>query len=253
MGLNVANKILYFGDTAIDQAGAYLSGIMAHCGIEFEYVASDAAMDTDLLSEDVAGIILSDYPAENISEEAFCKIVELVQNGVGLLMLGGWESYVGQNGGYQKTVLRDVLPVSMMDGDDRLNMSVPCLIKKECEHEILGDLPFDEKSTLVGGFNEIAAKEDALTVLSVQSFDAKFIEGEFVFEKANKYPLLVTGKYGRGNVAAFASDVAPHWVGGFVDWGKERVVSQANGSIEIEVGSEYVSFFENLIRWMSNL
>jgi hypothetical protein len=50
-------------------------------------------------------------------------------------------------------------------------------------------------------------------------------------------PLLVTGQHGAGRVAAITTDVAPHWVGGFVDWGDARVAAQADGAPAIEVGN----------------
>ncbi|MBM4074350.1 MAG: hypothetical protein FJ267_01740, partial [Planctomycetes bacterium] len=70
----------------------------------------------------------------------------------------------------------------------------------------------------------------------------------FHWEPANEeFPVLVTGRYGNGQVAAFASDVAPHWVGGFVDWGDRRVKAKAKDAAEIEVGSYYARFWQTLI------
>ena len=59
----------------------------------------------------------------------------------------------------------------------------------------------------------------------------------------------MVGRHGRGRTAAFTSDVAPHWVGGLVDWGPERVGTQAPEANDIEVGSHYAEFFTRLIRW----
>jgi hypothetical protein len=49
-----------------------------------------------------------------------------------------------------------------------------------------------------------------------------------------------------------ATDVAPHWVGGFVDWGDQRV-AQAVANDGIEVGNWYARFFRNLLVWTGNL
>jgi uncharacterized membrane protein len=63
----------------------------------------------------------------------------------------------------------------------------------------------------------------------------------------------VLGKLGKGRTAAFLSDVAPHWVGGFVDWGPRRVKSKAPGAAEIEVGSYYAQFWKQLLAWVGRL
>ena len=58
----------------------------------------------------------------------------------------------------------------------------------------------------------------------------------------------------RGRTAALATDLAPHWVGGLVDWGDgERVVAQAPGSWPIEVGNFYAQFIANLLTWTGQL
>jgi hypothetical protein len=46
-----------------------------------------------------------------------------------------------------------------------------------------------------------------------------------------------------------ATDVAPHWVGGLVDWGAQRLAACAPGSVAIEVGSDYAELLARLVRW----
>ncbi|MHC5115638.1 MAG: glutamine amidotransferase, partial [Planctomycetota bacterium] len=70
------------------------------------------------------------------------------------------------------------------------------------------------------------------------------------FKESRSYPLLVLGDYGLGRTAAFASDVAPHWVGPFVDWGNKRIKARADGSQTIEVGNWYAEFFANVLQWL---
>jgi uncharacterized membrane protein len=72
------------------------------------------------------------------------------------------------------------------------------------------------------------------------------------FTEENRDVLLALGGCGDGRTAAFASDVAPHWVGGFVDWGVERITRTVAGG-EVEVGGFYAAFFANLIRWTGRL
>ena len=76
--------------------------------------------------------------------------------------------------------------------------------------------------------------------------------GDFEFSAGAESPLLVVGECGRGRTAALATDVAPHWVGGLVDWGDGRVVQEVNAGA-IDVGNLYARFFRNLLVWTGRL
>jgi uncharacterized membrane protein len=247
-------NILYLGDTALDQAACYLAGVMTHDHISFDYLPSNRKVSTELLQADYKAVILSDYPSANFTADQLKLLAGRVHTGLGLLMIGGWESYTGPNHEYTGTVLKDVLPVIMQPSDDRTNCSQPCLVEKVRDHAILGDLPFDQCPPGVGGFNKFQAKPEGNVVLNARRFKVWRETAEFKFKPSEeKIPLLVTGKFGEGRVACFASDVAPHWVGGLVDWGDGRVAAKAEGSIDIEVGSWYARFFANLVRWTAGI
>jgi len=248
----MSKDVLYLGDTGLREAASYLAGILSHFRIPFDYFSSYEPFDSGWLSRDYGAILLSDYPAENFTGNQLHALAAKVKNGLGLLMIGGWESFSGLGGGYTHTALKEVLPVVMQDGDDRVNSSSPCLIEKNTDHPILAGLPFAEEVTGVGGYNAFRAKEDSQTLLSLRPFQVRRTASQYHFSEKETAPLLVVGSYGRGRVAAFASDVAPHWVGGLVDWGQTRVKAQAKGSIEIEVGSHYARFFANLVQWVAN-
>jgi uncharacterized membrane protein len=247
-------QILYLGDTAIDQAACYLAGVMTNDHITFDYLPSDAKFSTNQFEADYQAVIISDYPSANFTAAQLALLAKRVQAGMGLLMLGGWESYTGLNREYTDTVLKDVLPVVMQPTDDRTNSPQPCLVEKIRDHEILGNLPFDACTPGIGGFNKFQAKTDGEVLLNARRFKVWRENGEFKFQPSDEtIPLLVIGSYGRGRVACFASDVAPHWVGGLVDWGDGRVKAKAIGSVDIEVGNWYARFFANLVRWVANL
>jgi uncharacterized membrane protein len=247
-------QILYLGDTALKEAACYLSGIMTHFGISFDYVPSDRKVESTWLEKDYKAIIISDYPSANFTAEQLSKLADRVRGGMGLLMLGGWESYTGFGGNYHQTLLRDILPVKMQATDDRTNCMQPCLTEKTMEHEIINKLPFDACPPTIGGFNLFETKENAQTILSARRFKAWRENGKFHFEPyVQATPLLVAGNFGQGRVAAFASDVAPHWVGGLVDWGDSRVKAEAAGSVGIEVGNWYATFFANMVRWVGKI
>ena len=48
----------------------------------------------------------------------------------------------------------------------------------------------------------------------------------------------MVGRHGYGRTAALATDVAPHWVGGLVDWGDQRITQKVTED-SIEVGNWY--------------
>lgn len=246
----MAANVLYLGDTSLHGAAGYLAGVMTHEGLGYDYHASNEAFCGAWLSPECQAVILSDYRSANFSDAQVEDLAERVRHGMGLLMIGGWESFTGHGGDYGRTSFRDVLPVTMQEADDRMNNSGPCVVVRDIKHPIVADLPFDEEAPVVGGFNRLGAKAHAVTVLSVHTFSAGASGQGVRFKPLEIFPLLVLGRFGRGQVAAFASDVAPHWVGGLVDWGKDRVEAQAPGAGPVEVGGHYARLFANLVRWV---
>jgi len=65
--------------------------------------------------------------------------------------------------------------------------------------------------------------------------------------------LLVVGSHGQGRVTAFTSDAAPHWVGGLVDWGDQRLTACADGANPIEVGNWYARLFVQMVAWTARI
>jgi len=246
----MGKSILYLGDTTLKEAGSYLAGVMSHHNISFDYLPSDQRFVDSLLNNKYQAVIISDYPAENFSTEQINTIVEQVAAGMGLLMIGGWESFTGAAGQYTDTKLSQVLPVIMQSKDDRVNCFAPCLAEKMKEHEILGSLPFEENTPSINGFNRLKSKPDSNTILLARRFKASYVNGNFtVTSLEDPDPLLVVSSYKQGRVCAFATDVAPHWVGGLVDWGNSRVKAQGPGANPIEVGNWYAALLANMINW----
>ncbi len=243
-------KICYLGDGRLDGAASYLAGIMLHAGLDFDHVASDQP-PPDAEAGAYALYVVSDYPAANFGAEKMARVARCVEQGAGLLMIGGWESFHGRLGEYHQSPLAAALPVVMQSSDDRRNFAQPCLLNKTADHAILAGLPWDEPPG-VGGLNAFAAKPAAETLLTAATFAAGRAGGQFHFSPGERWPLLVVGRHGRGRTAAFAANVAPHWVGGLVDWGDRRVVQDIPGGF-IEVGNWYAQFFQNLLVWTGRL
>ena len=244
-------RILYAGDTSLTTAASYLAGILTRSGLAFDYVAGDQGAGP-LLAAPHALYILSDYPVNRWREGELALLRQRVADGAGLLMIGGWESFRGAAGGYDGTPLAEVLPVEMAEADDRVNCPQPCLVEIAegmADHPILAGLPFDRPPG-IGGYNRVSPRLATTTLLSARQFEARLdCEGRFDLRPGAAAPLLVLGGLGRGRTAAFTSDVAPHWVGGLVDWGDRRITARAPGAEAIEVGNWYAEFFTRLVRW----
>jgi len=243
-------RVLYLGDTRLQEAAGYLAGVMSHYGISYDYHPSDAAFQGLWLTDEIGLVILSDYPAVNFAKDQLQRLAAAVNNGLSLLMIGGWESFVGLEGGSQETLVAEILPVTMQTADDRMNLYGPCLVKQCQPHPIVQDLPFEQEIPAIGGFNCFTAKANTDVVLTSVQFKATYQDERIRFEQGVESPLLVLGSYGAGKTAAFATDVAPHWVGSLVDWGDQRVSACAPGANPIEVGSWYAAFWKNLIGWL---
>lgn len=247
----MAGKICYLGDGSLNGPACYLGGIMRHFGMPFDHVRSDEPPPAAFADEPYALYVVSDYPAARFGEAAMTHVAARVQQGAGLLMLGGWESYFGRLGEYHRSPLAEILPVEMLQSDDRRNYAQPCLINKVADHPILDGLPWDRPAG-IGGFNAIRPKPGAQTLLTSVQFAVERTSGGWTFTNGDEAPLLIVGGHGAGRTAALATDVAPHWVGGFVDWGDRRVVQEIAGDA-IEVGNWYAAFFRNLLAWTGNL
>ncbi|MDO4550161.1 MAG: glutamine amidotransferase [Planctomycetia bacterium] len=252
-----SEKICYLGDDNIHMAAAYLAGIMTHYHLPYDRVDSGNSPPPDFLETEYAAYVISDYPAKNFSDAQWAHLVNAVKNGSGLLMFGGWESFHGRLGEYHHSPLAEILPVLMEETDDRRNYAQTVFIipaKDQENHPILAGLPWDTPPG-IGGYNAFLPKPDATVLLEGVRFKILFQKGnsdagvQVGMDLEEVSPVLVTGTYGEGNVAAFASDVAPHWVGGFVDWGKTRVMQEIPDAGFIEVGADYAQFFCNLLHW----
>lgn len=145
-------------------------------------------------------------------------LADYVHEGGGLLTVGGYMSYAGFAGvaGYGRSVLAQALPVEVATSDDRIERpsgAVP--VAQESDHEVLRGVSSDWPALL--GYNRLRARETAIVPLMVDD-----------------HPLLALGDWGRGRVAAFASDCAPHWASEeFLSW------------------DSYGTFFSNVLAWVA--
>jgi uncharacterized membrane protein len=224
---------------------------MTHAGLVFDHLRPEERLTPAFLARDHALFIFSDYPRARVSPAVERALLERVAGGVGLLMIGGWESFHGAAGEYVGSALAEALPVVLRTADDRINCPQPCLLEQVADHPVLEGLPWDQPPG-IGGFNHVRVRRGGRMLLAARVFQACRRDGDYLFRPGRAYPLLVVGAHGRGRTAAFTTDVAPHWVGGLVDWGPERVSAAARRGSAVEVGSYYARLLTNLLRWLSS-
>lgn len=124
---------------------------------------------------------------------------DYVAQGGGLAMIGGYLSFQGINGSarFKGTPVEDVLPVTIMPVDDRIEMPEGMRPEAVGDHPILDGI--DGEWPLVLGLNEVAAKPDAI-VLAQASADYRNV------------PFLAVGEHGKGRSLVWTSDIGPHWL-----------------------------------------
>lgn len=115
--------------------------------------------------------------------------------GGGFGMIGGYMSFQGIEGkaNYRNTALADILPVQMLDGDDRIEapQGVSPVLNSGTSPIVSG---IEGSWPALLGYQRFVAKPHAVTVASFEND-----------------PLLVVGEQGEGRSLAYASDIGPHW------------------------------------------
>jgi uncharacterized membrane protein len=132
--------------------------------------------------------------------------VEAVREGKGLMLLGGWLSFSGEmgKGGWNRTGLNELLPVSCLDHEDLVESTEGFTAKKS---DRKGNGPLDtldlESFPPILGYNKTLPHPEGDILLTV---------------KQTGDPLLAVRNFGNGKVLAYMSDPAPHWGCNFVFW-----------------------------------
>lgn len=129
-------------------------------------------------------------------------LAQWVRDGGSLLMVGGYLSFQGieAKANYRNTALARVLPVEMEVGDDREETPQGVKAVLLDNHAATVGLPTTWPEVL--GHHRFVAREGAVVLATV-----------------GDYPLLVVDDEGAGRVAAFASDMGPHWLPAeFLEW-----------------------------------
>ena len=163
-----------------------------------ETAAELAQYDAVILSDITSNTLLLDPDMMfncHIHGNRLEAIRQYVEQGGGFVMIGGYMSFAGINGcaRYNMTPLRDVIPVKIMNYDDRIDtpQGVAPVITKP-EHPILNGVESPWPRYL--GYNYLEEKP-----------------GTEVLARMPDSVGLACAPYGKGRAVATAFDALPHW------------------------------------------
>jgi uncharacterized membrane protein len=225
-----------FGSVTYELGAGHLVAALQDSPFELVYMPSHiAARDFPMQLEELqqySAVILSDIGSNTLllhpdtwlrgrpTPNRLKLIREYVRTGGGLIMMGGYYSFQGINGGarYRGTPVEEVLPVNILPYDDRVEVPegfTPEIVGSQ-DHPILRGLGTEWPILL--GYNELRLKQSDGVELLAKTPD-----------EVGGHPLLVVGRYGAGRALAWASDVGPHWLPEeFATWpGYARLWKQA--------------------------
>ncbi len=130
--------------------------------------------------------------------------VESVKAGKSVIFLGGWLSFTGEmgKGGWGRTGLKEILPVTCLDFEDLVESTEGFHASAVEDGYGFSGIDWTGFAPILG-YNKVKPREGFHTLLYV---------------KETGDPLLTSGKLGKGKVMAYMSDPAPHWGCNFVYW-----------------------------------
>ena len=157
-------------------------------------VISDAPADSFLLAPDTL--------AGKIVPNRIAVLGDYVRAGGGFAMIGGWMSFGGFHGKahWAFSPVTELVPATILPHDDRVEVPEGVVPLVAAEHPVLAGLAPDWPDFL--GYNRVTEPS-----------------GEVLLSFPNGDPLLVVDREGKGRVAAFTSDILPHWGSPrFIEW-----------------------------------
>ena len=200
----------FFTSSYEEGGGAFIAALERE-GHDVEFMPNHVASERfpatadELAAYDV--VVLSDIGANTLllpprvfahgqaMPDRLAALADWVRGGGSLLMVGGYLSFQGieAKANYRATALADVLPVVMEVGDDREETPHGVRPHVVARHAAVARVAPELPPIL--GYQRFTMRPAAETLIAVDG-----------------RPLLVVGRAGEGRVAAFASDMGPHWL-----------------------------------------
>lgn len=164
----------------------------------------------DLAQYDV--YVIGDVDSRAYRAEDWQRLAQLVDEGRGLMMYGGFHSF--GPGGYSETALAAVLPIEM----DRFEREIDPVSAKRVDRHVQGELVMLPVAANQSPITHLAPEGDNVgqwrTLAPLQGanrFD-RLKDRSVVLARSNKGdPLLVQGEYVAGRVLALATDSTYRW------------------------------------------
>jgi uncharacterized membrane protein len=131
--------------------------------------------------------------------------IDAVKAGKGLMLLGGWYSFTGEQGkgGWGRTLLKGVMPVTCLDHEDLVESTEGFHPRATVlGRERFAGIELDGCPPILG-YNQVRVRPGAELLLELAE------TGD---------PLVVLGREGAGRILCYTSDPAPHWGCNMVFW-----------------------------------
>ncbi|MFA7001088.1 MAG: glutamine amidotransferase, partial [Candidatus Omnitrophota bacterium] len=118
-----SKRLLYAGDGPPEGPAGYLVAILRHLKYSFTHIPPHRFMTREHLRRSYDAFILSDFPRHRMGPGAEEMLSGSVEQGAGLMMVGGWASFAGPFGGWKGSLIERQLPVTCLPGDDRVHLA----------------------------------------------------------------------------------------------------------------------------------
>jgi len=192
----------------------------------------------DLFSYDV--VISSDIDIELFTEGQLSNLVEFVgEHGGGFVMIGGWTSFGA--GGYDESIIDQMLPVDMLGRQDRYTENVSFrwqLTPEAYDHPIMRLVDDPDRNRAIWksmphfkGYNNVLRAKPGATALAVHPTERT---------QYGRRVMLAVQHYGKGRSMAFMPDTTAGWGEDFEDFFGEGGDNR-----------HYRKFWKNAIRWLA--
>ena len=202
--------------------GGYFIKALKEKGIDFDYIPTNKVAEEfpwtleELKTYDA--LVVSDVGSNTflISQRTMAgektpnrlKLIErYVAEGGGFLMWGGYLSFTGLHGKgfYKRTPIEKLLPVDLMETDDRVEVPegfLPRVVK--ADHPIVKGIPKKWEGWFLS-YNRLIPKEGSTVIAVIEEYDND--------------PFLAVWEYGKGRSLASAVDCAHHGAApSFLNW-----------------------------------
>ena len=208
---------------ALEAAGYTVDYLPNHkIPTEFPFTLKDLSAYACVILSDTGSNTLLLHPdtfAKSVRKPNRCMTIrEYVKAGGAFLMIGGYMSFSGVDAKakYGQTAVSDVLAVNCLQTDDLMEHPEGVTPVVQQQHPIVSGLP--DKWPHFLGYNKTLPKDNCETIMTIDND-----------------PFIAVGTYGKGRIAAFTSDCAPHW-----------------GPPEFISWDGYNQLWKNIVDWLSH-